>query len=116
MDQRLEFLTQKFGFFHILCLQTAGNFGFQLFTASFQFQIIVAEMVLIDHLAESASAHGADGAVFYIENGVGTVCNAVKTAIFTSYMLEKLGYTSVSPRYNRTRTDIIQTFDLETPE
>ena len=45
-----------------------------------------------------------------------TVCNAVKTAIFTSYMLEKLGYTSVSPRYTRTRTDIIQTFDLETPE
>ena len=45
-----------------------------------------------------------------------TVCNAVKTAIFTSYMLEKLGYTSVSPRYTRKRTDIIQTFDLETPE
>ena len=40
-----------------------------------------------------------------------TVCNAVKTAIFASYMLEKLGY-NVSPRYNLTRTDIVQTFDF----
>lgn len=45
-----------------------------------------------------------------------TVCNAVKTAIFTSYMLDKLGYKGISPRYDKVRTDIIQTFDLETPE
>lgn len=45
-----------------------------------------------------------------------TVCNAVKTAIFASYMLEKLGYKGISPRYDRVRTDIIQTFDLETRE
>lgn len=31
------------------------------------------------------------------------VKNALKTAIFTSYMLEKLGYEHVSPRYNEKR-------------
>ena len=35
------------------------------------------------------------------------VANALKTAIFTSRMLEKLGY-EVSPRYNEKRTDIVQ--------
>lgn len=45
-----------------------------------------------------------------------TVCNAVKTAIFGSYMFEKLGYNGVSPKYTQKRSDIIQTFDLESPE
>lgn len=44
------------------------------------------------------------------------VKNALKTAIFTSYMLEKLGYKNVSPLYKEQRTDIIQTLDLETKE
>ena len=44
------------------------------------------------------------------------VKNALKTAIFTSYMLEKLGYKNVYPLYNEQRTDIIQTLDLETKE
>ncbi len=44
------------------------------------------------------------------------VKNALKTAIFTSYMLEKLGYKNVSPRYNEQRTDIIQTLELGTKE
>ncbi len=44
------------------------------------------------------------------------VKNALKTAIFTSYMLEKLGYKNVSPLYNEQRTDIIQTLDFETKE
>lgn len=35
------------------------------------------------------------------------VANALKTAIFASRMLEKLGY-EVSPRYNEKRTDIVQ--------
>ena len=45
-----------------------------------------------------------------------TVKGAVKTAIFTSYLVEKLGFEGVSPRYNLKRTDIVQTFDLETQE
>ena len=44
------------------------------------------------------------------------VKNSLKTAIFTSYMLEKLGYKSISPRYDEYRTDIIQTIELETKE
>ena len=45
-----------------------------------------------------------------------TVANAVKTAIFTSYMVEKLGLKEVVPRYTDTRSDIIQTFNFETAE
>ena len=44
------------------------------------------------------------------------VKNSLKTAIFTSFMLEKLGYKNISPRYNEYRTDIIQTIELETKE
>lgn len=44
------------------------------------------------------------------------VKNALKTAVFTSYMLEKLGYSHVSPTYNEPRTDIIQTLELKTKE
>ncbi len=35
------------------------------------------------------------------------VCSSIKTAIFTSYMLEKLGY-EVEPKYNDARVDIVQ--------
>lgn len=41
-----------------------------------------------------------------------TVCNAVKTAIFTSYMVEKLGFEEVSPRYFQKRSDIVQCFNF----
>ena len=44
------------------------------------------------------------------------VKNALKTAIFTSDRLEKLGYEHVSPRYNEKRTDLIQTLDLHSKE
>ena len=45
-----------------------------------------------------------------------TVCNAVKTAIFASFMLEKLGFQNVSPRFDAHRTDIVQTFNLGSQE
>lgn len=41
-----------------------------------------------------------------------TVCNAVKTAIFASFMFEKLGFKNISPKYNETRSDIIQTVEF----
>ena len=44
------------------------------------------------------------------------VRNALKTAVFSSYMLEMLGFEEVSPRYNEFRTDIIQTVGLKTKE
>lgn len=40
------------------------------------------------------------------------VNSALKTAVFSAYMLEKLGYQNVSPRYDEYRTDIIQTVEL----
>lgn len=40
------------------------------------------------------------------------VKSALKTVVFASYMLEKLGYKNVSPAYNDDRTDIIQTLEL----
>ena len=44
------------------------------------------------------------------------VKSALKTAVFSSYMLEKLSYKNVSPAYNEERTDIIQTLELGTKE
>ena len=44
------------------------------------------------------------------------VRNALKTAIFSAYMLEKLGYKNVSPRFDEERTDIIQTVELGNEE
>lgn len=40
------------------------------------------------------------------------VNSALKTAVFSAYMLEKLGYRNVSPAWNEERTDIIQTVEL----
>jgi len=44
------------------------------------------------------------------------VKSSLKTAIFSAYMLEKLGFKNVSPRYNEKRSDIIQTVELGTEE
>lgn len=42
--------------------------------------------------------------------------SALETAVFASWMLEKLGYKNVSPAWNDSRTDIIQTVELETED
>lgn len=39
--------------------------------------------------------------------------SALKTAVFTAYMLEKLGFDNISPRFDEYRTDIIQTVELK---
>ena len=44
------------------------------------------------------------------------VKSALKTAVFSAYMLEKLGYANVSPRPDEERTDIIQTLELGSEE
>ena len=44
------------------------------------------------------------------------VRSALKTAVFSAYMLEKLGYHNVSPAWNEERTDIIQTVELGSKE
>ncbi|MSS59340.1 hypothetical protein FYJ51_10595 [Erysipelotrichaceae bacterium Oil+RF-744-GAM-WT-6] len=44
------------------------------------------------------------------------VSSALKTQVFAAYMMEKLGFPNVSPRYDEFRTDIIQTVELGTEE
>ena len=44
------------------------------------------------------------------------VRNALKTAVFAAYMLEKLGYQNVDPKFDEERTDIIQTLELGSEE
>ncbi|MGN1389747.1 MAG: methionine gamma-lyase family protein, partial [Bulleidia sp.] len=44
------------------------------------------------------------------------VSSALKTQVFAAYMMEKLGFCNVSPRYDEVRTDIIQTVELGTEE
>ena len=43
------------------------------------------------------------------------VANSLKTAVFASKMLEKLGY-DVEPKFNDKRTDIVQTINFKNPE
>lgn len=40
------------------------------------------------------------------------VASALKTAVFSAWMMEKLGYRNVSPAFDEKRTDIIQTVEL----
>lgn len=51
--------------------------------------------------------------IFYAPSAVRS---ALKTAAFSAYMLEKLGFKNVSPRYDEPRTDIIQTVELGSKE
>ncbi len=44
------------------------------------------------------------------------VASALKSMVFASRMLEKFGFTGISPKYNEHRTDIIQTVDLNSEE
>ena len=44
------------------------------------------------------------------------VRSALKTAVFSSYMMEKLGFKNVSPTWSEKRTDIIQTVELGSQE
>lgn len=43
------------------------------------------------------------------------VASSLKTAVFTSYILEKLGF-KVQPRFNETRSDIVQTIEFGNEE
>ena len=78
---------------------------------------------LIGQIADRLTAPGIgkeQGANFNLNNsffkGIFMAPNAVKeamkTAVFASYMMEKLGYKNVDPKYDEERTDIIQTVEL----
>ena len=82
---------------------------------------------LIHIVAERLTAPGIgkeQGANFNLNNSFfkgiflapGAVRNALKTAAFSAYMMEELGFTNVSPRHDEKRTDIIQTVELGSKE
>ena len=82
---------------------------------------------LIQMVAERLTAPGIGkelGANFNLNNSFfkgifmapSAVASAMKTAVFAAYMLEKLGYKNVSPKYDEFRTDIIQTVELGSEE
>ena len=82
---------------------------------------------LVHMCAERLTAPGIgkeQGANFNLNNAYfkglfmapSAVRSALKTAAFSAYMLEKLGYQNVSPKYDEIRTDIIQTVELGSEE
>lgn len=79
---------------------------------------MVAERLTAPGIGKDLGANFNTNNSFYkgIFMAPNAVKNALKTAVFTSYMLEKLGYSNVSPRYDEARTDIIQTLELKTKE
>ena len=87
---------------------------------------IVGKKDLIFDLAERFSAPGTGkelGANFnenmsYFQGiylAPRAVCSSLKTMIFASRIMQKLGF-AVDPLYNEKRTDIVQAIDLFTPE
>lgn len=79
---------------------------------------MVAERLTAPGIAKDLGANFNQNNAFFkgIFMAPSAVKNALKTAIFSAYMLEKLGFDKVSPRYNEARTDIIQTVELKTKE
>ncbi len=88
---------------------------------------VAGDKNIIEMVADRLTAPGIGkelGANFNLNNSFfkgifmapNAVKNSLKTAVFSSYMLEKLGYKNISPRYNDYRTDIIQTLELGAKE
>lgn len=79
---------------------------------------IVAERLTAPGIAKDLGANFNQNNSFFkgIFMAPNAVKSALKTAIFASYMLEKLGFEKVSPKFNEERTDIIQTVELKTKE
>ena len=79
---------------------------------------MVAERLTAPGIAKDQGANFNQNNAFFkgIFMAPNAVRSALKTAVFSAYMLEKLGFDKVSPRYNEFRTDIIQTVELKTKE
>ena len=79
---------------------------------------MVAERLTAPGIAKDLGANFNQNNSFFkgIFMAPNAVRSALKTAVFSAYMLEKLGFDKVSPRYNEFRTDIIQTVELKTKE
>lgn len=79
---------------------------------------MVAERLTAPGIGKDLGANFNQNNAFYkgLFMAPNAVRSALKTAVFSSYMLEKLGFKNVSPRYNEERTDIIQTLELGTKD
>ena len=79
---------------------------------------MVAERLTAPGIAKDQGANFNQNNAFFkgIFMAPNAVRSAVKTAVFSAYMLEKLGFSNVLPRYDEFRTDIIQTVELKTKE
>lgn len=79
---------------------------------------MVAERLTAPGIAKDQGANFNQNNAFFkgIFMAPSAVRSALKTAVFSAYMLEKLGFENVSPKYNETRTDIIQTVELKTKD
>ena len=79
---------------------------------------MVAERLTAPGIAKDQGANFNQNNAFFkgIFMAPSAVRSALKTAVFSAYMLEKLGFENVSPKYNEFRTDIIQTVELKTKE
>lgn len=82
---------------------------------------------IIEEIADrlTAPCHGKSLGANYNQNlaffkglfmAPNAVKGALKTAVYTSYMLEKLNFSGISPKWNEERTDIIQKVDLLSEE
>lgn len=78
----------------------------------------IAERLTAPGVGKSMGANFNQNLQFYkgLYLAPNAVKNALKTAVFASYMLEKLGFDGVSPTFSEERTDIIQTVRLGSPE
>ncbi len=76
---------------------------------------MVAERLTAPCIGKSLGANFNQNILFFkgLYMAPNAVKGALKTAIFASYMLQKLGFKGVSPKWNEKRTDIIQKFDLQ---
>lgn len=79
---------------------------------------MVAERLSAPGIGKSLGANFNQNNAFFkgIFMAPNAVKNALKTQIFAAYMLEKLGYHNVFPKWNEERTDIIQTVELGSKE
>ena len=79
---------------------------------------MVAERLTAPGIAKDQGANFNQNNAFFkgVFMAPNAVRSALKTAVFSAYMLEKLGFDNVSPRYDDFRTDIIQTVELKTKE
>ena len=78
----------------------------------------VAERLTAPCIGKDLGANFNQNILFYkgLFMAPSAVKGALKTAIFASYMLEKLNFKNITPKYNEKRTDIIQKFDLLSEE